>query len=411
MPRGASDIPELRLEVLNKLVTTFQTPPSMVLSNLFGSTNAESDAIKWESMEGNRGMTPFVPPGAPAPETAPAGVAQHTAVAAYWKEKMYLDEEFLNNIRKEGTESQYLSASQRLAREMQGLRSRCDRRKEWMFAKMLSAGSISYLGKGGVKISVDYGLPSDHIVALATDYKWEAGTSRDILKDIMDAKLEIQDSCNGLVDYAICNSTVLKFVALDDSIQTLLQKSAFGEGDLFKKQGGKILGINAGVLGKLLDINLVVYDERFMVTEYLTAAVAASGTTIYVGDTADFETGTVTLHDTSAGTSESVTVSAVNTEAGTLTCGATTSAYKAGEDKVTMTKPFIPNDKFVMFASAVDGQKIAEYAQAPFGIGRNYGLYADRKDEWDPEGVWVRVQNKGLPILYQRDAVYILDVN
>lgn len=413
MPKGSSDIPDLRLSKVDKLVTTFMTPPAMVLSRLFGSSNAESSTIKWESQAGNRGMTPFVPPGSPAPTYAPVGVAEHSAEAAFFKEKAYFDEEFLNNLRKEGTESQYLAARQRLARELRTLRNRCDRRKEFMFMKMVVEGNLDYYAKTGVKINVDYDIPSDHEVALTTDYKWEAGTNRDIVKDIMDAKIKVSDDCNGIVDYAICNSTVLKHMVLDESVQTILQKSAFGQGDLFKKQGGKIIGANARVLGKLLDVdNLVVYDEKYVVEQTLTANIAASGTTITVADTADFETdGTFKLVDVSAGTSETVTVSAISREAGTLTCAATTGAFKSGEDKLVMTRPFIPNDKFVMFASMVDGQKIAEWKAAPFGTGRHWGMYTDRHDEWDPDGVWIRVQNKGLPVLYQRDALYILDVN
>jgi hypothetical protein len=75
-----------------------------------------------------------------------------------------------------------------------------------------------------------------------------------------------------------------------------------------------------------------------------------------------------------------------------------------------MPKKFIPDGKFCMLAKQVDGMDIAEYFAAPFGLGRRYGLSPDRKEEWDPEGLWVRVQDKGLPVLYNRDAIYTLDV-
>lgn len=412
MPRGSSDIPTLRLERLNKLVTSFMSPVQMVLSNLFGSDNEASDTIKWESQTGNRGMTPFVSPGSAAPSHAPTGVAEHQAKAAYWKEKMYCDEEFLNNLRKEGTESTYLTASKRLARELFTLRNRCDRRKEWMFAKMLSAGEFDYLGTGGLKLSVDYDLQSDHIETLTTDYKWEAGTKRNIMDDVQDGKIKIHDDTNGFVDYALCNSTVLKFMSNDDTFQTLLMKSAYGRGDLFTKQGTTIINANAKAIGNLLDIpNLIIYDEKFVVERYLTAALAAAGTTVYVGDTADYEAGTATLVDVSAGTSEDVTISSVNTESGTLTISASTYAYKAGEDKLVQTLPFLPNDKFIMFASQVDGQKIAEFKASPFGLSRNYGMKTKKWDTDDPEGTYIMVENKGLPVLYNRDAMYIIDVN
>ena len=75
-----------------------------------------------------------------------------------------------------------------------------------------------------------------------------------------------------------------------------------------------------------------------------------------------------------------------------------------------MVKGFIPTNTFVMFADTVEGQKIAEYKRAPFALDRHYGLKTDKDEQWDPEVVWIRAQNKGLPILYQRDAMYILTV-
>ena len=414
MPRGLGDIADLRLEVLQGFVTTFQAPPSLILMNLFPASVSPSSTVKWESQRGGRGMTPFVPPGAPAPMTSPFGVAAHSAEAAYWKEKMYFDEEFLNNLRKEGTESEYLSAQARLARELAGLTNRSNRRKEWMFAQMMFAGSFTYSERTGTKITVDYDLPSTHLVTLGAAYKWSAGTSRDIIGDIISGKKIVKDDCGGDVDFALCNSTVLKYLARDPELLTLLSKSAFGSGDLFSGSKNSIVGVNPKVLGALLDIkNLVIYDEQYEVRAYLTAAVTASSTTtISVDNPADFAAGeTLRFHDVSAGTYEDETISSVSAEGGTVTVSsAPATSYKAGEDYVSQTSYFVPDTKFAMFASNVDMQKIAEYKQAPYGLNRNYGITTDKHEEWDPEGVYIRVQDKGLPILYQRDAMYVLTV-
>jgi len=414
MPRGLGDIPDLRLEVLQGFVTKFTMPPEIMLQNLFPMSNSPSSTIKWESQTGTRGMTPFKAPGAPTPQSSPLGVAQHSAEAAFMGEKMYFDEEFLNNLRKEGTESMYFDAQTRLAREISRMTTALMRRKEYMFAKMLSAGSLTYSQTSGIKFTLDYNIPSDHSVTLAADDMWSTGTSRDIIGNIIDGKRKISDDCGGVVDYAVCNSYVLEYLAQDSTIQTLLQKSAFGNGDLFSGNINKIVGANPGVIASLLDIkNLLVVDEKYEVRTYLTGAVTAdSTTTISVGDVTDFEVGgTLTFYDTSAGTSENETISAVNTEAGTLTVStAPSTSYKAGEDLVYMVQPFIPNDKFIMMASRVEGQPIAEYKQAPYGLTRTWGLKVDRKEEWDPEGIYIRIQDKGLPVLYQRDAIYTLDV-
>jgi len=406
MARGASDIPELKLVVLQKLIESFKTSPNLKLMTLFGTINADSDEIKWESQTGNRGMTPFVARNARAPSIAPEGVAEHQAFAAFWKEKIYFDEYFLNNLRKPGTQQTYDAAQRKLAAEMRKMRNRSDRRREWMFAQMLTAGSFSYTSQRGIRISVDYGLPSSQVVTLASDRKWSTGANKNILEDIFDAKLTLQNNIGAEIDYAIFPSEVLKYMIFDTGIQNLLKKSAYGDGDLFTR--------TLTVLGSLLDIkNMVLYDEQYEITGWLTAGVTAdSTTTVYVDDASDFEEGeTLRFVDVSANTWEEETISSVDVDAGTITVAAAPStSYKAGEDKVVMKKKFIPTNKFCMFASTVEGESIAEFMQSPFGLNRHYGMYVDTHEEWDPDGVWVRTQNMGLPVLYNRDAIYVLTV-
>src|SRR3972149_4620580 len=406
MPTGKSDIPDLRLERLQGLITAFTTSPNLVLMNMFSEEDADSDTIKWESQVGNRGMTPFAAPGAPSQTVAPIGVKQESAMTAYWKEKMYFDEVFLNNLRKEGTVDQYFSSQARLARETLMLRNRCDRRKEWMFAQMLSGGIMTYSAPGGVKISLDYSVPSANLVTLAAAYQWDTGSSVNVLQDIMDAQLVLQNSIGAKIDYALCTTEVLQMLIMDKGIQTLLSKSTFGQGDLFTRP--------VAVLGSLLNIpNLMIYDEQYVISAWLTAKVTgASTTSVSVDDATDFVVGeTLRFHDISAGTYEDETIASIDVEAGTVTVSsAPTASFKSGEDKVTMTRKFLDKTKFCMFASAVEGQKIAKFIRAPFGLNRLRGMQIDTETTWDPDGIWLRVQNKGLPVLLNRDAIYVLTV-
>ncbi len=415
MPRGSSDIPTLKNKVLQKFVTKFTTPPELILMNLFGESNSPSSTIKWESQTGFRGLAPFGVPGGASERTAPLGIAQHEAEAAEWKEKMPFDEEFLNNLRQEGTTETYLSAERRIARELTSMTARSLRRKEWMFAKMLFNGSFSYDVKGGLKATVDYGITSDHQVTLAADDRWSTGTSRDILGDIMTGKRLINTDCGSKVTHLIISSQVLEYMGHDPDIQTLLQPIAFGRGDLLNSSGINNLALaNASIIGGLLDIpNIVVYDEQYEVRAYLTAVVTGSSTTVIsVDDASDFETGeSLKFTDVSAGTDESQTISSIDVEAGTITVDtAPTASFRAGEDYVTMTRYFVPQNMAVLMASTVENQQIAEFKAAPFGIPRHFGMKADSHDFWDPAVTEVRIQDKGLPILYQRDAVYQLTV-
>jgi len=414
MPRGSSDIPELRLEVIQKFVESFMKPPDLLLSNLFPEIDAPSSSLKWESQRGGRGMTPFVPPGSPAPQTSPHGITAHRAEAAYWKEKMPFDEEFLNNLRKEGTHAEYKTATARLAKELAGLVNRSNRRKEWMYAQMLFFGSFTYQMKGGYQATVNYNLPTDHLVTLASAFNWNTGASKNILADIQNGKRKIMEDCGGKVNLAICNSRVLTYLANDATIRAILQKNAFGDGGLYKGNLHNIVGVNPQIIGSLLDIDsFIVYDEMYEIRAWLTAPVVAQVQTwIALDDVSDLVGGeTLRFHDYSAGSFEDrriMSVDYVNARVN-ITQGLTNS-YKAQEDYVTMRKYFVPDDKFVMMSTRVDGNLICEFFRAPFGVGRHWGTYTDKNDEWDPEVTWIRVQDKGLPVLYNRDAIYIIDV-
>lgn len=403
--QGASYIPELRLTRLNKLIERFKTSPDLKLTNMFPEDKWESDNIEWEGQNGSRGLAPFASEDAEAPMTSPLGKSDHKAKAAFWKEKDYLGSSFMNNIREPGNPLRHYSAQKQLARMALNLNNRSDRRKEWMLAKMLTDGGFDYMDKNQQKISVDYGVPAGNKITLASNRQWNTDTAN-IVEDLMDLILTARN--NGIsVDHAMFTSEILKDMISNKHIQTLLSKSNFGAGDLFARP--------IAVLSALLEVkNLMLYDEQYQVSADITTALSAGAGphTIYIDDTRDFEVGdSVTLYDVDAITKEVVVVTAINHQLGTLTAtGTITGNYKAGEDVVSTTKKFIPTNKFILFASKVEGQKIAEFCSAPFGNERKWGRYMDKKEIWDPDGVFLRVQNKGLPVLYFEDAVWIYTV-
>lgn len=409
--KSASQLPELKLTRIQKLIEAFAKAPSMILSHMFPEDKWDSEDIGWESTCGSQGMTPFSGENVPAPRVQPTGSASHSAKAAFWKEKMYLGAKFLNNIREPGTTVWY-QAKKYLARQAKMLRNRCDRRAEWMYAKMLTAGAIAYKDGDGNSISVDYGIPTDHQVTLGATAKWNY-TSDDsvtnILQDIMDAQNVASNSINGPFTHAIFTQEILNDMVMDGSIQLLLQKSAFGNGDLFARP--------KQVLGSLLNIpNMIQYDESYQLKSWLTAAVAAGAGphTIYGDDLTDYEVG-MTLKMVTAtlatNNTESLTITAVNVLTGAITAtGTLTRSYVAGRDFCFVTKKFLDSTKFTLFVPSVDGVPIAEFGKAPFSMKRHFGMMVDEKEEWDPDGIFVRVQNKGLPVLYMPDAIYQLTV-
>lgn len=400
--KGSAGIPALKLTVLNKLIQKFPKAPSMFFTNLFGTTQAESDNIRWELEYGSAGMTPFVAPGAPAPAIGIDGVGEASAKAAYFKEKMYFDEEFLNNLREPGTYAKYATAERSLSRGLQKLRLRCDRRREWMMSQMMINGGFNYLAKGGTRLGVSYGVPETHLIELATDRKWGTGASRNPVEDIFDAKTILADDSGIMPSYAMMNSELLKLLILDDKIQALLQKSSFGNGDLFSNPGP--------VIAQLLGVGeLRTYDEMYEVQGWLISPVTGGATTaIVVDDATDFEVGgKLRFIDMSEyNVWEDRAITAVDVPTNTITiASAPTKSFVAGEDKVVMRKKFIDDNTFLMFGTtSADGMPIAEFMEAPYGLDRKWGMDVDKKDEWDPDGTWLRVQDKGIPVMYHPDT-------
>lgn len=407
MTISLNDIPALRLAVLENLTTKWMDPPNLILRNMFGSVNYESDLIEWESQIGSRGMTPFAAEEAEAPAAAVPGIGENSAQAAFWKEKTFFGTKFLNNIRRPGTDRQYQSAERTLANQSRNLSNRSYRREEWMCAQMLCNDGFTYVDKNETYITIDYNIPDDNKVTLSADYQWDNGTLRNIVKDVADAALVVQNANAAEISNAICTGEVLKLMLFDSGIQTILQKSAYGDGDLFANP--------RAVLASLLGLaNLYIYNEAYQIRGYLTTALSsgAGPHTVYVDRTTDFEVGgTLTVLDVSAKTTESLTISAVTHASGTLSAtGTLSSSYKANEDYVYMTKKFIPTNKFVMWADNVEGEPIAEIMKAPHTLSRRWGQQPDRWTVMDPDGLFLRVEDKGLPVLYHEDAIYQLTV-
>jgi hypothetical protein len=188
----------------------------------------------------------------------------------------------------------------------------------------------------------------------------------------------------------------------------LLAKSAYGDGNLFANP--------SMVLGELLGVGkLVVYDELYETTGWLMSNVTGgSSTTFVVDDASDFVVGgTARLVNTTLNRSwEDLTISAVNVTTSTITVSvAPVNSYKSGRDKVVMRKKFIADNAFLLFSkNSADGDDIAEVLEAPYGLGRSWGMNIDTKDEWDPEGIWLRVQDKCLPVMYHPDCSIKLNV-
>ena len=411
--KGIEGIQSLRLEVLTKLIENLDQAPDMMFSNMFGTSQYPSDTIKWEVAYGSGGMTPFVAPGAVSPKIGIDGRGEGSAQAAFTKEAMFFGEDFLNNLRQPGTYQERMTAERMLARGVQKLSWRCDRRRNWSMAKMLIDGEITYVRKGGVQFTVNYGVPDTHKVTVSP--LWNA-SSPTVIEDIFDAKKILAKdagvAANNLI--SVCNTEVLRTLMTNADFRDLLTKSNFGNGDLFQNP--------AAVIGNLLGLGTIrVMDDFYEIPAWFTANAAIGASDIYVDNVSDFEVnGEIRLYDlTTANSWEDAYIGAVDvannklslvTTYGGSTAYTLTKAYVAGRDKVTMHKKYVGDDVFFMYSPTFEGEPIAEMMEAPYGIPRRFGKKIDTHMEWDPDGIILRVQDKFFPVLYYPTTTMTLTV-
>ena len=409
--KGAG-IRELRVETLNRFVSNIPKPKGNFFSELFGVSKEESDTVRWMFESGSIGMTPFVAPGSPAPVTKDDLYwREGSARAAYYKEKRFFDEVFLNNMMEPEVSLKYIKAEKRLAKTLAKLKYRCERRREWMLTQMMVNGEMSYTSEKGLSFTVNYGIPSAHKMTLATGKGWNLSTGSAPIRDMYDMKDLFANEIQAQPKYTIMNSKTLHSLLFNADIQGLLKKSAFGDGNLFSTP--------APVLASLLGVgDIKVYDELYSLRSFAAQSKSLSGNaedTLIVESVVDFEKDTrVRIYDMSKDNVwVELPITGVDYSTNTLTFGASAAAagiaVVSGRDVVEMRKKFVPDWKVMMFTDEFEGEKVAEFMEAPFGLGRHWGQYTDTKIEWDPDGVWVRVQDKGLPVLYNPNTIVTLN--
>lgn len=408
MSKGSAGIPSLHLTTLNKLVDMTPNPAEMVFSNMFPSRQYPSDQVEWEVQYGSVGMTPFVAPGSIAPTVGGDGIGYGSASCAYMKEKTFLDEMLLNNLRKVGTDRELETAQAQIVRRLNKLKARCANRREWMVAKALCEGAISYQNTKGMKISVSFGIPTQNLITLTGDDVWGTGTDRNPSQDLNEVKAFLADEYGYAPSVYMMNSNTQRLLMFDAKIQDLAKTSAFNIGNP--------MGTNATrVIAEILGIgNLSINDAMFEVESFITGDVTGgSTTTIYVEDSSDFEIGGKVRFVNSLTPSvwETKTISAVDKVNSTITVSvAPTNSYVRGRDRVIMKKKYIPDNKILMFTPSVGGESIIEIFEAPHGLQRRWGMTTKTWDDRDPEGTWMMIEDKCFPVLYRPEAVAVLTV-
>ena len=408
MAKGSAGIPALHLTTLNKLIDMTPKPADMFFSNLFPTKQYPSDQIEWEIEYGSGGMTPFIAPGSSAPTIGGDGIGYGAASCAMMAEKSFLDERILNNLRKVGTDRVKETAQAQVAKRFMKLKNRNVNRREWMMAKMLMEGAITYQDIRGLKLSVSFGIPTQNLITLTGNDVWGTGSTRNPTKALFEVHEFLSDQYGYKPTYHIMNSATMKLLMFDEKIADLAKNAAFGTGNPMGTNGQRVVAELLG-LG-----NLIVLDNQFEVQSWLTAAITGGSTTVIsIEDATDFEVGgKVRISDMNTPTIwETKTISAVDKVNNTITVSvAPTASYVAGRAKILMRKKYIPDNKILMYTPTIDGMGIAEMMEAPHEVDGRFGMTSDTWDDRDPSGTWMMIRDMCFPVLYRPEAISVLTV-
>lgn len=374
-------------------------PPSMGFSRYFPVIKLPGDNFTWEYALGSAGMSPVVAPGSPAPIIGKDGSASGSASVAYWKEKMFLDETTANNTRRIGT-LEYETAQRQIAEMITKLMWRSKRRQEWFAARALLDSKLVYTMENGHTVSVDFGRPVNNRKVLAGNYRWGQSAAQP-LKDILDLKEYMADMHGVRITILKMNSKTLRLLADDPSLIELFKKSGYGDGGFLANPERE--------LGKVLDITFELNDDFYDVPAEVTGV---AGTAITVDNARDFSVGGKLFAELVDKEFREEFRTIVSISGNVVTVDSAFTTLRPGKDRVTMRKKYLLDGEVCALPSSFDGNSIGNYYLAPFGLPTpRYGMYVDSDMVWDPDGLYMRVQNKGLPVVRSPQAVFTLVVN
>lgn len=373
-------------------------PPDMGFTRYFPVVRLGGDNVTWEYELGSAGMSPVVAPGSPAPIVGLDGSASGSASVAYWKEKMFLDETTANNTRRIGT-LEYETAQRKLAEMLQKLIHRSKRRQEWFAARALLDAKLVYTMENGHTVAVDFHRPPGNRKVLAGNARWGQVDAQP-LKDILDLKEYMADMHGVTITVVKMNSSTLRLLGDDPALIELFKKAGYGDGGF--------LANPARELGKVLNVVFELNDDFYDVP---AEVFGVTGNVLTVDNARDFSVGGKLFADLvdREFREEFRYITAITGNQVTVETAFTT--MRPGKDRVTMRKKYLQDGEVVALPSTFEGNAIGKYYLAPFGIPARYGMYTDSDTVWDPDGVYLRVQNKGLPVVHSPQAVFTLVVN
>jgi hypothetical protein len=277
----------------------------------------------------------------------------------YWRESVMFDEEVLTRV-KNPEKTDELWGEGLVGEALNVLDIRLNTLIEYLTAQTILTNGYT-VARAGVNYSYSAGLPTKYYLDVAAtaasgfvvapwgnadNNRWSALTTSNPLTDIREAIKKMGDYGFG-VDEIYMTRTVAGYIednTTSSGIRSLIAANPAIAGQMITAEL-----LITGLSG-LKGIVPVIDDRRYQEEFGLQRALAASGTTLYLGevDASAVASGDkITIRDTSTGNEEELTCNAVSATAGTIGVSAgPTNAYPVGS-RVTISKKFLKDDRVI----------------------------------------------------------------
>lgn len=412
--------PLLQSKKIIKVINEFEmSKDDYILSPVIPVRTVDQSKIVVDVKKGFGGMTQAAVAGAESPTVAFGGVSQFEFAPASWREKVILSPNEISKLRKLGTAEEVASAAEIVSETLMKLRTRVENRMEWLRWRALY-GSLSYVAND-IEYSVDYKVPADMRPALTGTDMWTNSAS-DPMDDLLEW-MEIYRDLPAIPSGVWFNSKTHRTIMQNTKMRTLRDTLMSGQPNLGNLTPGNLQAIFNHYAG----VQYNVYDGGHLENVDITAAVASSGTTIYlrsVDGLAAGDSATIIHRDGDIVARERVTVESVNASTKAVTISSPGIVYSSGYPKGStfrVKKHFITDGSFIirgqMPSSTEGGPQWAEIISTTHEYGPDpmtpaSGIFAkvNIHELSDPPKAEVIAGFNGLPVVYHRDVNVIADV-
>lgn len=246
---------------LTGAINKIQAAPQFLLNKLFTNrVQVFSEDIDVDIVVGGKSLAPFVSPIEEGTVLTKLGREMQTVKAPRIRVKKNLNAQELLVDRAVGANLYVADGGgvdtwkkQKIGQELQDIKSRILRTKEWMAAQALQ-GKLT-VSQENIEFEIDFNFPTAHKPALSGTERWSDTANAKPHDDLLEWKRLISAATGFTGNLAICGKNVPGYLLNNAKVRTLLDTRNLSIGQLAFENGNYI--------GRLVGVDIFSYDATY----------------------------------------------------------------------------------------------------------------------------------------------------